>query len=102
MMLGITMINTAVHAVIVAMPLINSSIVYLRRRGCGWKLASGSYTRRGTSFSKSPPEECNLDVSSDSRSTCPCEGDILRESMRSCGAGGIRVCSRGNLLGAYI
>src|SRR3974377_1612977 len=93
MMLGITMINTAVHAVMIAILLISSSAVYLRRRGCGWRLASGSYTRRGTSFSKPPPDEGN--GSRVSRpSACAREGDTAVEALRRGGVAGVRGCSR--------
>src|SRR6516164_748129 len=98
MMLGTTIIKTVVHADIVAIPLINSSIVYLRRRSCGCTLASGSYGPR-TSLSIRPPEENNPDDPPHSPCACACEAGV-REAPRLVEAAGVADCSR-NFLEAY-
>src|ERR1700730_18006173 len=94
-MAGINMISTTMHEATIASQLIKVSREYPRRCGCGSDTAWGSYSRRGTSFSKPPPEERNLDVSP------ACEGDIGGEAVRSCEAAGMRGSSR-NFFGAYI
>jgi hypothetical protein len=92
MMLGTTIINTVVHADIVAIPLSNSSVVYLRRRNCGWALASGSYGPR-TSFPTPSPKEGNPDDPPHSPCACACETDV-GDAPRLCEAAGVRGCSR--------